>query len=694
MEAADLPFEPLPKFVSARQLMLDQLDVLRPPRRMSVSDAAEKFRVLRNSGGGYSGAWRNDQVPYMVEPANMITSREHQAVVFVGPAQSAKTAALIENGTLHSVACDPADVLIVQMSDKMARDYSRRRIDRMIRECDILQRRLDPAADNVFDKQFTGMMLSIGHPTITELSSRSIPRVFLTDYDRFPEDIGDEGSAFDLSVKRTETFASRGITVVESSPGFPVLSARWKRTTPHEAPPTKGTLALYNRGDRRLYYWPCLHCGHYFEGRFEHLSWPEGATPDAASLATVMICPGNGCVIEPRERDEMYRRAMWVPEGMEPTPDGLIGDRPVASIASYWLKGPAARFINWGRLALRYLNAKNEYDRSGSEEALKTTVNIDQGEPYLPKAAEIESSVDAQDLIDRAQDIPLRRVPDWVRFLTASVDVQSNRFEVLVRGWGIGLESLPIARFPIFKIDDSDGGDRLIDPARNAEDWSVLVTEVFHKRYRLQSDETRCMSIAAVSIDSAGQKGVTPNAYTFYRSCRDLGLHKRLVLTKGASQPAAPRVRKTLPDSARKDRQAEARGEIPVYLFNTNVLKDELAAHLERSEPGPFYVHLSRALLSDEPPHIFFEELTAEERGKDGKWKKIRNRNETLDLMVMAHVAALVLKADRIRWEAPPSWATPHDVNVLVGSVNTEQPPPMTPPGSFFRRRRMRSKGI
>lgn len=65
----------------------------------------------------------------------------------------------------------------------------------------------------------------------------------LTDYDRFPEDVDGEGDAFSLASKRTTTFMSLGMTLVESSPGREITDTRWKPSLPHEAPPTTGILS-------------------------------------------------------------------------------------------------------------------------------------------------------------------------------------------------------------------------------------------------------------------------------------------------------------------------------------------------------------------------------------------------------------------------------------------------------------------
>ena len=105
----------------------------------------------------------------------MMTSRSHSAVIFCGPAQSGKTDALVINAIVHAVVCDPADTLVVQTTEGMARDFSRRRIERTNRDCREVGARLT-GGDTVFDKTYRGMMLSIGYPAITQLSGHSIPR--------------------------------------------------------------------------------------------------------------------------------------------------------------------------------------------------------------------------------------------------------------------------------------------------------------------------------------------------------------------------------------------------------------------------------------------------------------------------------------------------------------------------------------
>ena len=671
--------DPLPPYVDPFALLAEVVPSFGPPRRMSVSEAAEAYRVVKNPGGGYSGPWRNDQVPYLVEPMDMMTSRGHKGLILVAPAQTGKTDGLLINGVVHTVTCDPADELIIQTSRDMAQDFSIRRLDRLNDDSPEVGRRLSSgkSADNVFTKRYGPAILSLGWPTKGHLAGRPVPRVRFTDYDRLPDDIEGEGGGFDLGAKRIETFGSRGMVVAESSPSKPITDPKWKRKAeaPHEAPPCGGILELFNRGDRRLWYWPCPHCGERFEGRFKHLKWDEGLEPADAAATVVMVCPNNGCVIEPQHKPAMNAAGRWVAEGQTISANGEVTGRPRrSSIASYWLKGPAAAFQSWAGLVEKYLNALAAFERTGSEDGLKATVNTDQGEAYLDKAAEGSSSIDAEKLLERVEVYPLQVVPRQVRFLVASVDVQANRFAVLVRGFGPDLESWVVDRFDIWKPEDDD---RPLDPATQPKDWDLIEARVMDRLYPMAlkgaAGEALQMMPALTVIDSAGAPGVTDQAYKFWRRMRKVRKVARLRLLKGTGHRAAKRVQETFPTSKRQDRKAGGRGEVPVHVFNANTLKDSLQGHLKTKAPGPGFVHLAEGLKAEREPHPFFEELTAEERKADGTWHKTKRRNEAIDLMVMAHTGAIIMGADKIDWSDPAKpWALAGLDNSLVEPATIE----------------------
>lgn len=625
---------------TAKAARTDSGYILRAPRRMRVADAVAQYMRVP-MGAGNSVPWDPLVAPYVIEPMNCLASREYDAVIFVGPARTGKTIGLIDGWVIYNVICDPADMLIIQMTEEKAREHSKKRLARTFRVSPEVVSRLSPNKNdnNVYDRTFlAGNYLKIGWPSVNIMSSSDYKCVALTDYDRFPEDIDGEGDAFSLASKRTTTFMSSGMTLVESSPGRDVKDVKWRRTSPHEAPPTTGILSLYNRGDRRRWYWPCPHCGEYFQPCGDVVAgFRDIADPVLASEAAYIQCPSCSGRIMPEQKRELNGRGVWLRDGESINADGSrYGDPRRSRIASFWMEGPAAAYQTLSQLVYKLLAAEQEYETTGSEETLKTVINTDWGLPYLPRASMEQRKSEL--LEQRAEPVPSRSVPDGVNFLVATVDVQAGRhrrFVVQVTGYGSRGERWIIDRYNITQSlrGDSDGESQRIDPASYPEDWDVLLTDVFHKSWPLASDPSQQMRLMAMAVDSGGEDGVTDNAYKFWRRCRRDGLGKRIYLFKGDSIRRAKLITRTFPDNTgRTGRRAQAAGDVPLWLLQTDALKDRVNNALWRDSPGPGYVHFPDWLGS-----WFYDELTYEERSSDGKWSKPgRGANEAFDLMVYA----------------------------------------------------------
>lgn len=571
----------------------------------------------------------------------------------------------ILNWLLHTVICSPADFILYQTSQSVARDFSKRRVERLHRHSPAMKERLSPRSDdnNVFDLKYrSGMLFTLSWPTINELSGRPVGRVALTDYDRMPENVDGEGSPFDLARTRTRTFGSFAMTFAESSPGFEVERASWVPSTPHEAPPTKGILALYNRGDRRRWYWPCVHCGEFYEPDFHLLVYPDTTDIIEAAEQAKMACPHCGGMMDPGDKAAVNRRGVWLKDGQRIRADGtVVGEGPRSDIASFWLKGVAAAFADWKTLVTNYLKAVQEFERTGSQEALKSTVNTDQGLPYLPRGLGQERL--PEELKGRATALPQAVVPEGVRFLNATVDVQANRFSVQVTGTLAGGDKVVIDRFEIIKSQryDEDGERLWLKPGAYPEDWEVLIPQVLDRSYPLGDGSGRRMMLRMVGCDSGGKGGTTANAYAFYRRLKRDGKHKRFRLIKGTSNEAAPRAAIGYPDAQKKDKLADARGDIPVLFLQVNKLKDQLNNMLDRTEPGGGMV-----IFADWLPDEFFTELTVEVRTPKGWENPKKYRNEAWDHLVYDLGLCSIMRADNFDWDNPPTWAGEWDGNPLV----------------------------
>lgn len=681
------------------ELVAETAELVKPSERLTVSQAAEKYRKLY-SPGAYTGPWKNSMAPYLSEPMDVLTSFSYTGEIFVGPAQSGKTEMGL-NFYLHTVVCDPTDLMFIEATQGRARDFAKRRVNRLLNFSPAVKERILPgrSADNIFDKRFrSGALITLSWPTVNELSGKPIPRLFLTDYDRMDQDVGGDGAPFDLARARATTFGNYGMTVAESSPSFPILDPTWKAPSgSQEAPPTDGILALYNRGDRRRWMWACVSCNYRFEPSFSLMQWPKSLDLMECAEGAWMECPNCNAKYkhDPGSmpgKHELNQSGIWVPEGVRVRTDGtLVGKSVRSEIASFWLKGPAAAFKTWQTIVLNYLNARRTYESTGAEEALKTTTNVDQCEAYLPKSLETDRLPEL--LRERAVDLGEKVVPLTVVFLVASIDVQANRFVVQVQGVSAGGDLWIIDRFNIqysMREDpDREGQFFHVAPGVYREDWRLLYSSVLKQSYRVDDESNRRMAIKAAICDSGGASGTTMNAYEFWRWLKNgpqaqeedfeiwdelwtPGFQRRFALYKGDARTDA-RVRINFPDSTRKDRSAGARGEIPVMVCNSDMLKDGVDSILGREN-----IHSGRVMFPKWLPFSFYKELCVEVKDLKGKWVNPKGyRNESWDLLVMAS-ALLISKQyvgiEAIDWEDPPDWASDWDDNPLVFEAEEVNP--------------------
>lgn len=673
-------------------------EALTPPRRLRVSESVSQTLMI-DQPGGYTGLWNADQTPYMVEPMDKLASRRHEAVCFVGPARTGKTMALLDGWMAHAVTCDPGDMLIVQMSQEKAREFSKVRVDRAIRHSPQLREMMSARGhdDNTHDKMFRhGMWVKIGWPSASQLSSSDYRYVALTDYDRMPENIDGEGAAFGLGLKRTQTFLSRGMCMVESSPGREVIDPNWRPATAHEAPPCSGVLGVYNRSDRQRWYWCCTDCNGWFEAKpglslFSTLP-PEDELlqmvraenlPKMAAHHAVIACPHCASIIKPTQKYKLNQAGRWLADGQRIEKGEVVGEYQRSSIAGYWLGGVAAAYQQWDSLVLRYLQGLREYDLTGSEEALQTTINTDQGMPYLSR---LLSGGEQSRPSDRTEALPRYEVPDSARFLVAAVDVQggkNSRFVCQVHAIGEGLEQWIVDRFSISTSPRGTPDNPIqIDPAGFSEDWDAITQKLVNATYKTSTD--RELRVKLTVVDTGGEAGTSANAYQWFRRVIASGLSPRVMLVKGGAQKPATPVMK----ANARDARGHAIKDIRLHLLDTDFFKDIVASSLKRPTAGAGYMH-----FPDWLPATFYEELSAERRDKKGKWQQVRSRNEALDLWVYVLAGVWALGAHKIDWEKPPSWARNLESNNSESmepedrrAMKAQPPPPPVKPITLARR--------
>tara|TARA_R100000789_G_scaffold18674_1_gene21458 strand:- start:1525 stop:3693 length:2169 start_codon:yes stop_codon:yes gene_type:complete len=677
-------YEPLPPYTDPRSALKLALPALRPAEQISVTESAE-----RNMRVNVSGQWqpfRRDVTPYMVEPTDMIASRTYRGLVFCGPSQSGKTQ-MLQAALAYTIASDPGRVALFQMTRDAAAEFERNKLSPTVRNSPELRNRLSKGrgADNMYQKIFSGgTMMTLDWPTITKLSSTSIRLVLGTDYDHFPESIDGEGDGYTLMRARARSFLSRGMVVVESSPGAPLTNESWRPQTPHDCPPVKyGVLSLYPQGTRARWYWSCPCCGSEFEPSYSRLVYPDSLDPVEQGEAAQMRCPHCKDTFDHLNKRALNAEGRWLHE----TDDGktaTLGSGKVrrSDMLSYWLDGTAAAFSSWAELVTQYESAVRKFELTGDEESLKTAMNTGQAQPYQPRGSTSEMEVTLQGLKDKANGnrTPKGTAPDWSRYITVEVDVQRTYFSVGVTAWGEHGQHQPIDRFEMNTPPAGAPGavgpgerGRTITPFDVAEDWQVLV-ELEEMEWPVEGTEYALRPLA-LSVDQQGGGATTDNAYAFYRGRKragQAGQKGRWFITRGRSGKDLPdRVWLKAPESASGKRRVAK--DVLTLNMATDRLKDAVATSLRLTEQGQNFCGIP--LWMEEATLL---ELTSERRTAKG-WEKRPGmvRNESFDHLVMARAKHIWLKAERIDWASPPAWATLDDANPMarfLGPKKQEEP--------------------
>ncbi|MFO1081887.1 MAG: terminase gpA endonuclease subunit [Reyranellaceae bacterium] len=681
---------PLAKASEARA---EVADILLPPPDIDVAQAAELYRVLHNPQG-YSGPWRHALAPPLVGPMRALTDLRYDTVVFVAPAQSGKTE-LGLNFCLHSVRVDPADFQIVLPEKQQAEDFSERRLGRMVAASPELGSRL--RAESKFISVFDQCMVNLSWPTSANASSKPVPRNWLDERDSMDDDVDEEGDPVALYHKRSQTFGPRRKTLVTSSPKRAKVKGTPRPSSPHEAVTTHGVLALYNKGTRRLLYWPCVQCGHFFVTRVQDLQHPEGAKSDDERIPVLFACPACGRPHGEEDRHVLFARHVWLADGETIAEDGTVSGEPrPTTVDSYRLFGPQAPFITLEELVRKRLAAEEVRQKTGSDSELRTFWNVDAGEVY--EGHDAGNALSPEDLARSAADLRAGIVPSWAPLLVASIDVQSDRFEVMWSAFGKAEEAAIVdhTRIVAVRADgtavttgrgsggaESSADLEACDPAGAAHHWRSLVGAVFDRALPLDGEPERGLRPAMVAIDTGGRAGSTEKAYAFARWLRRHrpDLMRRVMFLKGS--PAANPVRvwraqwdpRTAERKAGTTKRPLSRAGVDLWLLATDLLKDAVANRLRQALKAKGRriegaLHVSRDL-----PPALFEQLCAESRDEDGHWENERKvANEAWDLAVYCHAAWIRLGGERIDWERPPTFAVASKAAVEIVSGEPAAP--------------------
>lgn len=626
-----------------------------------MSDWADEHRILSKKSSAEPGRWDTERTPYLREIMNELSAAVQTVlVVFQKPTQIGGTetgnnwvGSIIDQGL--------GPTMYVLPTSNAAKKASRTRVAPMIEETPRLRDKVrDPksrdSGNTTLLKEFDGgVLIFAGANSATELKSSPVRNLFLDEIEEYPADVDGQGDPEELAEKRTDTFARKKI---------------FKTSTPTIS---GGRIDVaYKASDQRQYFLPCPHCAHEQTLRFDQLRWETRKVwertdqetgelsvtePDAAGaverdtgdlLDVHYECESCQGRIDEHVKPELLAAGRWIAQNAGP--DRAAGFKLNA------LYSPLGWF-SWRQVVLKWLEAQR--DPSGTK--LKTFWNTVLGEAYDEVGEQIEPHF-LKERVERSWRVG-GVVPAKCLLLSAGVDVQHNRLEAYVWGWGRGLESWLVDRHVIFG-----------SPALDAT-WEALEA-VLEKGYPHAGGST--LRIATMAIDSGD--GTTTHFVRVF--ARKWAHTKRVYAVKGQSIAGKALVgRPTKQD-------VNFRGEIvkegvEVWQYGADAAKGALYARLKIETAGPGYVHLPSGL-----PDEVFDQLTAEKRitrylrGQPKvEWVLAKGRrNEALDSAGMAHFAAELAPGRyglaRVNWDALEQMINPGQRDLLVeaAKVSPEGP--------------------
>lgn len=580
-----------------KNLLSGIFDGLRPEERLTVSEWADKYRYIASGSSPEPGLYRTSRTPYLKKIMDSLTNNtSYRLVVFMKAAQIGASEAGF-NWLGYKIDIAPGTIMSIMPTEGQMKRNSKMRIDPMLKSTPRLATKVSTsnrkdASNTILQKDFPGgTLIMAGANSATGLRSVPAGDVLADELDGYPQDLQGEGAPLELLRARTRNF-KRGKIYIPSTPTKKGLSAIERE---------------FEKTDKQKFFMPCPHCG-----TMQHLEWENMRWLGSDSYTAHYLCPH----CEDKIYDEEHKKGMlaygdWIATDPSKTSPEVIGFHANALVSPWYTFSDAVT---------DFLRIDKDVNK------LVVFTNTVLGLPS-------EAGGDApkwEDIYAKKQNFQTNKPNNYVKFITAGVDIQKNRIEVQIVGWGKGKRRWVL--------------DYRVLPGLTAEDdevWKNL--EKIVSEFWVREDGLE-MPLQFMAVDSGS---FTKKVYDF---CSKFPKSK-VAPVKGLEGLSTIF---SAPKSVNKTETGKDYPGVMLYSVGVSVLKVDLYGHLKKhkldeDELGPEgYIHIPN--LNKE----YFMGLVAEEerlRYVKGypkvDWVKIYERNEPLDTMNYARVAASIVGIDR-----------------------------------------------
>lgn len=569
---------------------------------LTVSQWADKYRRLSPESSAEAGPWRTKKTPYLKDVMDSFNDPKIRHIVMVAASQVGKSEAM-NNIIGYIIDQDPGSILMIEPTNGDAREYSKLRIAPMIRDSKTLRLKVaktlrGDTGNTILQKSYPGGILTMcGSTEAHALASKPIRYVLGDERDRWAVEAGKEGDPWKLAMARQRTFYN--------AKSYECSTPTIKGYSPIEN--------AFNEGTRERWSSQCPHCGEYHNIRWQDIRY-EYDTVDIDHKETYVVntvyyvCPSCGGISQ--EHEMKRASAKWIAENPEAKKNG---------IRSFWLNAFCSPWVAWEKIVSEYLAARKDTNK------LKVVYNTLFGELWEERGG--LSTED--DYLARREEYPAE-LPDGVLVLTCGVDVQDDRLEYEVVGWGLRKENWGIKRGVLIGRPDTD------------EPWDAL-DEIILKIYRYASGKG--LRISMTFIDDGGHF-----TQEVRKQCaKRLGL--RVFDCKGYGGDGRPYT--SPPQKVKIVLRGRTVGDCWQYQLGVDAGKQMIMDGLKVQTPGPRFCHFP---INPEAgyEHRYFvgllsEHLVYKEHNRNPwVWEKIpgHERNEALDCRNYAMAAFTALAPD------------------------------------------------
>ena len=560
------------------------------PREYRAIDTwVEDVGFMLPSNTSEPGRYSIDRTPYQRGILQAL-SPHHPARTIVLDFGSQMGKTTVENVTMdYYIAEDPSPMIFAFSDDKNLSNYIKNKFDPMlsanpwIRE--LLRSEGKSSADSLTSKQFPGGFLKfLSGKSEASMRSDSVRLVIADELDAMGITKGGDPKA--LLAKRQNTFSETAKMCLSSTPLNDGIIVDYLEASTY-----------------RKFFVPCPHCGEKLTFEMENLHWKlvgDGIVRDAW-----MECPHCHGKMHNEDKLGMMEKGEWIATNpdADPTNEGFY-------LPSFY--APVG-WISWHAIAQEYADACLT-SKGVDHDRMTTFYNTILGKKYRIGG---DNSQKWRSLFEKARVSELKRgeIPRWVNFLTSGADVQKDRIEVSIYGWGRLGHSLAI--------------EHLIIPFDDEHDLEVPNSDAWQRYY----DST--IGCTWEREDGLGMRTVANAIDSSYKQDCEFAFWNTLTgQDKERSFPIKGRDSLTGFTSMRRfgKQSGHTWWDVPV-----SSLKHHLYDHLDESmkpnkETSPYYMDFPCDYSDEYYMQLFAESWQQEKRR--WIWVKTRPRNEVLDCTV------------------------------------------------------------